>query len=114
MFFFFLVDTVSKQTFLCYILYIEQWGFCIMCKTISKVPPILDTLNRHVSTTNYVTCYFCYMFRLGSSSGNMDSVRIGILVDSEIVLSTRYGKTSVLSSESERLEPVPVRPETDR
>ena len=50
-----------KQThFLCYILYIEQWGFHnSMCQTIVNGPPILDALgNMHCSSWDSSTTLF--------------------------------------------------------
>jgi hypothetical protein len=44
----------SKQPFLCYILYVEQWGFrCSMRQTIAKVSPVLDALGRHVRCSGF-------------------------------------------------------------
>ena len=41
---------VKQSHFLCYMLYIEQWGFhCFMLQDHrERCPPILDTLGRHV------------------------------------------------------------------
>jgi hypothetical protein len=47
----------SKQSFLCYILYIEEWEF------------------RWSMTSDHREWYFCYMFSLGTS-GSTSSVRI--------------------------------------
>jgi hypothetical protein len=47
-------DTSSKQVCLCYILYVDQWVFhCNMCQKIAKVPPVLDSQDRHVYCSSF-------------------------------------------------------------
>ena len=74
---------LNSPIFSCYISYIEQWGFlCTLPHTedseeTAAPGSTTDSTEQWVWCLMYMrSCYFCYMFSLGSSSGNTGSVRI--------------------------------------